>query len=103
MSRPRITNPSPEIRSRDDAHELGFTRYYTGIPCKRHHLAERLVSTGACSECLYKVRKVFAPSQTIVTLNIAIDEPMPGAVLAQLKDLLYAWTDHVLREKGIRK
>jgi hypothetical protein len=103
MSRKRIANPFPELRSREDSHAMGLVRYYTGIPCKHRHLAERLVYNGACTECLYKTRRVLAPTQTIVTLDIVIDEPMAGDVLAELKDLLYAWTDHVLKAKGVRK
>ena len=33
------------------AKEQGLSRFYTGQPCSRGHLAERLVSTGCCVEC----------------------------------------------------
>lgn len=38
-------------KSKDEARSLGIKYYSTGKPCKHGHLAERLVSTGACAEC----------------------------------------------------
>jgi hypothetical protein len=40
-----------KLVSRKEARELGLKRYYTGIPCKRGHVVERIVSTLACLEC----------------------------------------------------
>lgn len=37
--------------SRVEAAVQGKTRYFTGIPCLRHHVAERLTSTAQCVEC----------------------------------------------------
>lgn len=45
-----IENARPII-SRQAARLAGLTRYYTGIPCKRGHVAERYVSTSQCSLC----------------------------------------------------
>jgi len=42
------------IISRDNAHALGLKRYFTGEPCKRGHVVERYVSTGACKSCLHR-------------------------------------------------
>lgn len=36
---------------RNAAKEDGLTRYWTGIPCKHGHVAERLVIQGRCVEC----------------------------------------------------
>lgn len=36
---------------RELATASGLTRYFTGIPCKYGHIAERLVSNGRCVEC----------------------------------------------------
>lgn len=33
------------------AAQQGSTRYFTGIPCKHGHIAERLTVNGACCEC----------------------------------------------------
>ena len=38
--------------SRAEAKNLGATRYNTGKPCIRGHVAERFASTGQCSACL---------------------------------------------------
>lgn len=40
--------PSPAKR---EAIAAGKTRYFTGKPCKRGHVAERLVCNNACVEC----------------------------------------------------
>lgn len=40
----------PDIISRKQAKALGLKRYYTGVPCKNGHLAERYVG-GHCVEC----------------------------------------------------
>lgn len=37
---------------RSTAINLGATHYFTGIPCKRGHIAQRLVSTHQCTQCL---------------------------------------------------
>lgn len=39
------------ILSRADARKLGLKRYFTAIPCKQGHIAERLVSVRSCVEC----------------------------------------------------
>ena len=41
---------------RSVAKEFGLLRYYTGKPCKRGHIAQRLVSIGHCYECLREVQ-----------------------------------------------
>ncbi len=38
-------------RTRAEALALGFTRYWTGVPCKHGHVAPRRVSSGGCVEC----------------------------------------------------
>lgn len=35
-----------------EAFDNGLTRYFTGKPCKRGHIAERMVANGVCYECL---------------------------------------------------
>ena len=41
----------PDFISRSEARALGSKRYYTGRSCKRGHISERFVSTGACAAC----------------------------------------------------
>lgn len=38
--------------SRDDAASAGLKRFFTGVPCKFGHIAERYVSGGRCVECM---------------------------------------------------
>jgi Recombination endonuclease VII len=38
--------------SREEAKALGLTRYFTGTPCKRGHLADRYVIAARCVLCL---------------------------------------------------
>lgn len=40
-----------KIISRTEAKSLGLKRFFTGKPCIRGHLAERIVSNKACVEC----------------------------------------------------
>nr|DAV46134.1 MAG TPA: HNH/ENDO VII superfamily nuclease [Caudoviricetes sp.] len=40
-----------KIISRKDAQALGLVRYYTGMPCKHGHIAERKVSDRKCIDC----------------------------------------------------
>jgi hypothetical protein len=39
------------IITRKEAKEQGLKQYFTGQPCKRGHIANRLLSTGVCLEC----------------------------------------------------
>lgn len=48
-----------EIISRKEAREDGLKRYFTGYPCYRGHLAERLVSNKMCKICAKEKRRVF--------------------------------------------
>lgn len=41
----------PEIISRKEAIERGLKRYFTGKPCKRGHVAQRIISSWYCLEC----------------------------------------------------
>ncbi len=47
----------PEIISRKDARAKGLVRYFTGVPCFRGHVAERLVNCLHCLECTKIYRK----------------------------------------------
>lgn len=41
-----------DLISREDAKALGLKRFFTGVPCKNNHIAERYVSSGNCVTCL---------------------------------------------------
>lgn len=47
------------IITRFDAKSLSLPRYYTGKPCKRGHVAERITSNGKCCECHKEDRKEY--------------------------------------------
>ena len=40
------------IISRKEAKALGLKRYFTGVPCKRGHIAERNTAQCSCRECM---------------------------------------------------
>lgn len=46
-----IAGMESEIINRSQGKVLGLTRYFTGEPCLRGHIAERHVSNGNCCEC----------------------------------------------------
>jgi hypothetical protein len=46
-----IANMEREIISRSEALALCLTRYFTGKPCRKGHIAERQASNGNCREC----------------------------------------------------
>ena len=49
----------PEIITRKEAKAAGLSRYYTGVPCRHGHLAERRTSDALCVECeRHKARRV---------------------------------------------
>lgn len=45
------------IVSRKSARNSGLLRYFTGKPCKRGHIAERLVSSSTCLVCANILKK----------------------------------------------
>lgn len=47
---------SAEIITRAEARAQGLTRYFTGKPCKRGHIADRFVSSSACVACTQKLQ-----------------------------------------------
>jgi hypothetical protein len=51
MTDDRLEAARDEGVSRDEAKALGLKRYFTGVPCKRGHIAERSVRSGRCLEC----------------------------------------------------
>jgi hypothetical protein len=49
-----------EIISRKEAKEQGLTRYFTGVPCPKGHIAEKTISNGNCAECLKEYKRNWA-------------------------------------------
>jgi hypothetical protein len=50
-----------EIISRNEALLAGKSRYFTGVPCRNGHIAERYVNQGQCIGCISKFKR-FAPN-----------------------------------------
>lgn len=51
MARAPKLKSGKKVLSRDAAKVAGSLRYFTGIPCHRGHISERLVSNCCCVEC----------------------------------------------------
>lgn len=43
--------------SRQEALALGLSIYFTGKPCKKNHISERIVSNGSCKKCISNIPK----------------------------------------------
>ena len=66
MGKPKERGLVVEITSRQEAQAKGLTRYFTGVPCKRGHIAERFVSTRACAGCLAVHSAALSPDKRAV-------------------------------------
>lgn len=44
-------------KAAQEAQARGDKRYFTGLPCSRGHVAERMTSNGTCVECAYAHRR----------------------------------------------
>lgn len=51
-----IIGGSMEIIRARSAFEKGLTRYFTGKPCNKGHISQRMISNGSCVECLNRKR-----------------------------------------------
>ena len=55
------------ITRRRDAKKMGLKRYFTGVPCKEGHLAERQTCTGHCVVCnLTRVKANYDPARKAI-------------------------------------
>lgn len=102
MSRRRVANPNPVIRSRDEAQNNGLVRFYTGTPCGRGHLSERFVSNGACVECVNRIARVCGPTEQIWYPPVVIGAPLSGEHRNELARLLNGWATIKMREWGYK-
>ncbi len=57
-----------QMQMRADAAAAGKTRYFTGAPCKRGHIAERQTSNGGCVECTNPKRVIVADGRPNVAM-----------------------------------
>jgi hypothetical protein len=58
-----MADHSLPIISAREAYDAGRTRYFTGKPCKRGHIAERMVTSGSCVECLHVYEELYRSKQ----------------------------------------
>lgn len=58
------------IIRRMDALDLGLNRFFTGLPCSKGHVSERITGTGSCVVCYYGE---FRPSKTYQRRVAAIE------------------------------
>ena len=58
-----------EIVSLSQAKAKGATRYFTGVACKNGHVAERLVSSRACTVCMQERLAIYKVKNRIVLLE----------------------------------
>lgn len=77
-----------EIISRKDAHLAGLKHYFTGKPCRRGHLRERSVSTGACLGCLAHYARSYASKFRGDVAHMVHVDPAHIAVVEQFVSLL---------------
>jgi hypothetical protein len=54
-----INELAMNVLTMNEAKAAGLTRYFTGVACPRGHIAERMVSTRACAECLAERRQAW--------------------------------------------
>ena len=61
-----VRNPNPDrpILKRAAAKALGLTRYFTGKPCPKGHIADRMVSSMACRPCAVEAKLRWEAIQT---------------------------------------
>lgn len=50
-------------KAAQEAQARGDKRYFTGLPCSRGHVAERMTSNGTCVECAYAHRRAHVEYQ----------------------------------------
>ncbi len=90
----------PTIITRADAAANGKKRYFTGVPCKKGHVAERYVKNTACVGCL---------NYTILSDNdVILQFPLVCRVwrdttddqLAHWAKTMLQWSDHYWKEQG---
>lgn len=97
------------VISRDEANKRGLKKFYTGIPCKKGHLAERWVSTNGCTHCLNPRLSTpeGAPASGLshdlvwALPRFRINRTIPLEQQAEIFSKMQGWLDHCTEELGI--
>jgi len=74
----------PESLSLQEARALGRKTYFTGLPCRAGHVAERRVNNSSCCECIkaWSLRYASAHREQVRTTTRAWREANPNKVQA---------------------
>ena len=78
-----------KLISRQEAIKQKLKRYYTGMPCKYNHIAEKLLSNRTCIECLLIKKHNRSQQPNIKKLDLArlnaYDKANPSAKAARTR------------------
>jgi hypothetical protein len=72
-----MQRPKSAYNTRASAALAGSVRFFTGIPCKRGHLADRFTSNGGCADCINVQVSKRGTNVRGATFVFAADEPTP--------------------------
>lgn len=92
------------ILGRLEAVAVGKTKYFTGLPCKRGHIAERWVSNTGCLDCFRPIRLVqrefggVMQVQPLLWAATTADPVRVASLTAYLQDCVKAF-DHAQGSK----
>lgn len=93
-----------EITTRADAHQWGFPKFFTGIPCRKGHISERYTTNGACTQCAQQFHKMApGPSSELMPLQPAVvytTSAMTPALVDELNTYLAQCVMHWTDSKG---
>lgn len=91
---------------RESAARTGAKRYYTGIPCKKGHIAQRWVCNTACVDCN---RPAYLPDNRAsgftnelvwLTYKLKINRNIPVELQTEMFAKFQGWLDHLTEEAG---
>lgn len=95
-----------ELISRHEAHAKGLKHFYTGVPCKRGHDAERFVANGNCTRCQVfstpnkgkgpRGRNVGWPAMGLIFTTPDVQSEEMEAAFRMIE--ANGWHDHCVRE-----
>src|ERR1700722_17436113 len=86
--------------TRAEAIAQGLSKYFTGLPCRNGHTAERYTTSGTCRECIRPASTALA---TISTPGEIVVREKPASLVAQQRDRLLALREKELELKGLQR
>lgn len=82
-----------EISTRAMAALGGKRRFFTGIPCKHGHVAERFTSNGGCVQCGNPLYRAVRPH--MAEKMIAVPLTVPQGFTEEHREILRKWLQEV--------